>query len=157
MDERLRFTWNSDKKGSVRNGPYPNQKWSSKLRSPVILSFIFLPFCRSIISLFFCAILSPSSFGQVTVDAYFAIRNAHEHSGTMGVLRVMQKYRDDLQVQGVGLRCMSSSLIEGIQSITRQIKCTSNFSMITRVLRASSPASGDLILNYSLHLSKCRR
>lgn len=50
---------------------------------------------------------------QVDVDAYFVIRNAREH-GASNVLRVMNKYPEDLRVQGVGLQCMASSLIEGI-------------------------------------------
>lgn len=70
----------------------------------------------TIVAEFFFPILVSLCLGacpcQVTVDAYFAIRNASEY-GTQNILRVMNKYRDDIKIQGAGLQCMSSSLLEG--------------------------------------------
>ncbi|CAM9108690.1 unnamed protein product [Ascophyllum nodosum] len=47
----------------------------------------------------------------ITVDPYFHVRNASEH-GAMKVLEVMNKYGNNLHVQGVGLQRMAGSLLE---------------------------------------------
>ncbi|CAN0106264.1 unnamed protein product, partial [Discosporangium mesarthrocarpum] len=48
---------------------------------------------------------------QVEVDAYFLIRNAQER-GAMAVLGVMEKFRQNLSILGIGLQCMAGSLLE---------------------------------------------